>query len=701
MDLESIPGVGEKTARALSELDDPERALRAGDVAAIATAPGITQGRAARIARGAIRVEHDDPGGFLATDRARDVYRNVLALLKSRTVTDYAAQRLETIYPSTRRSRIEEVQAFAGDALEREHDEDVLAALEGVEPLRSPGDIRVRERCLATTDAERYSEAREAIPELSVEIVEDAQGLAELARGYSTVIALDESFAGVTIDGDVQVRPDALETPAEVVPERPLAFFARNRDRLQAAVEVHQAAGLEPACDLDALEDGLSRLDEDGTVAGDDELDRLTTAVDDLDAAVGAAESVANDRLREAIREQDVTIEGSDLLSLVERGAGVDSLLSRELADEYAAAIEAARDHLVDALDLDQGEAEIARRAFSDEPTFPVERDEAVVSRLDEELTATKERRAGRLKRELAADLADQREGARQLVRDALELDVELAIARFAREFECTMPEFVGSETLRISEDSEAPRASEDGEASRASENSEAVGFTIEGGQSPLLDEPLEAIDPVDYEVSGVALLSGVNSGGKTSTLDLVASVVVLAHMGLPVPAERVRLRRFDDLHYHAKTQGTLDAGAFESTVREFADLAQGGEGSLVLVDELESITEPGASAKIIAGILEALSENGATAVFVSHLAGEIREMADYDVTVDGIEAVGLVDGELEVNRSPVKDHLARSTPELIVEKLADEAREPVANGGVPEEEAGPVFYDRLLEKFE
>jgi len=145
--------------------------------------------------------------------------------------------------------------------------------------------------------------------------------------------------------------------------------------------------------------------------------------------------------------------------------------------------------------------------------------------------------------------------------------------------------------------------------------------------------------------------------------------------MGLPVPAERVRLQRFDDLHYHAKTQGTLDAGAFESTVREFADLAQGGEGSLVLVDELESITEPGASAKIIAGILEALSANGATAVFVSHLAGEIREMADYDVTVDGIEAVGLVDGALEVNRSPVKDHLARSTPELIVEKLAGEAR--------------------------
>jgi DNA mismatch repair protein MutS2 len=157
--------------------------------------------------------------------------------------------------------------------------------------------------------------------------------------------------------------------------------------------------------------------------------------------------------------------------------------------------------------------------------------------------------------------------------------------------------------------------------------------------------------------------------------------------MGLPVPAESARLERFGGLHYHAKTQGTLDAGAFETTVREFADLATGAEDAMVLVDELESITEPGASARIIAGILEELDEGDATAVFVSHLAGEIREETASPVTVDGIEALGLEDGELKVNRSPVKDHLARSTPELIVEKLADEH--------------GDAFYDRLLGKFE
>ncbi|MFB6169721.1 MAG: helix-hairpin-helix domain-containing protein, partial [Haloarculaceae archaeon] len=642
MDIEEVPGVGEKTAARLAELDDPEGALAAGDVAALARAPGISEGRAARIARSAIAHRHGDAQGFLATDRARELYDDALDLLEARAVTDYGRKRLRTFFPASARSRIEEARAFAEQALARDPDPAVLEALAGVEPLAAPSDVRVRDRCVATGDAETYARAQEALPELSVELVEDARGLAELARGYSTVVALDEAFAGTDVGGDVRVDPGALDDPVSVVPERPLAFFARNRDPLRAAVAVHRTAGLEPPCDLDRLEGALDRLREDGSVRGDEELDRLADAVADVDAAVSMAENVANDRLRDAIEERDVTIEGADLLSLVEQGAGVDSLLSRELADEYDAAVAAARDHLVDALSLREN-ADLARRAFPDEPTFPVDHDESAIARLREELTAARDRRATRLKRELASDLADLRAPAETLVEEALELDVELAIARFADDFDCTMPTVEGT------------------------------GFDIDGGRSPLLDVPVEAVEPVDYAVDGVAMLSGVNSGGKTSTLDLVGLVVVLAHMGLPVPADDARVGHFESLHYQAKSQGTLDAGAFESTLREFGGLvararSESGRPTLVLVDELESITEPGASARIIAGILEALQAGDATAVFVSHLAAEIREAATVPVTVDGIEAVGLEDGELVVNRSPVKDHLARSTPELIVE---------------------------------
>ena len=658
LELESIPGVGAKTADALRELEDPERALRGADVATLARAPGVSEGRAARIARAAIRRRHDDPGGFAATDRAREIHREALALLQERAVTDYGAKRLETFYPSGSESRVEEARAFTERALSRDPDPSAREALADVAPLEAPGDIRVRDRCLATSDAETYARAREAVPELSVELVDDARQLAELARGYPTVVALDERFAGIDIEGDVRVRSDALQDLVEVVPERTLQFFATNREALRAAVTVARRADLDVACDLETLAGALERLDDDGEVTGDAELDRLTAAVDGLDTAVAEAERVANDGLREAIEERDVTIEGTDLLSLVEQGAGVDSLLSQELSAEYETAVEHARDHLVDALDLD-GTVTLARRVFDDRPAYPVEHDEEVVARLREELRTARDRRRTRRKRELARDLAGLREAAEALVAAALDLDVELAVARFAADFECTLPT-VGGE-----------------------------GFAVEGGRSPLLDVPFEDVEPVDYGVEGVALLSGVNSGGKTSTLDLVALVVTLAHMGLPVPAERARVGRIAELHYYAKSQGTLDAGAFESTLREFGDLVTevtADRPVLVLVDELESITEPGASANIMAGILESLADRDATAVFVSHLAREIREAATHDLTVDGIEAEGLVDGQLRVNRSPVKGKLARSTPELIVEKLAGE------------DETG--FYEGLLEKF-
>jgi dsDNA-specific endonuclease/ATPase MutS2 len=667
MEFEAIPGVGEKTAAALSDLDDAERALEEGDVATLARAPGLSEGRAAVVARGAIRRRHGDDGGFLATNRAREVYEDALDLLRERTVTDYGAKRVATFYPTASASRIAEVREFVDRTTDRDPDPQMREALAGVEPLTPPPTRRVRDRCLATADAERFAAAEDAFPELSVEVVEDTRDLAELARSYATVIALDEHFAGVDVDGDVRIRPDAMETPDEIVPERVLAFFAENRGRLLAAAEVAETADLDPDCDLDELRDALDRVADDGTVVGDAELDRLVTAVDDLDAAVGTAESVANDRLRDTIRERDVTIEGTDFLSLVEQGARVDSLLDRELTDEYADAIDAAREHLVGALSLKPEEAGFAERAFPEDPAFPVAHEESVISRLRTELKTGRDRRAARLKRELAADLSELRDPAESLVRDALEVDVELAVARFAADFECTLPTFVG-----------------EGDAADAGDSDH--GIAIDGGRSPLLDVGFADVDPVDYAVSGPTLLSGVNSGGKTSTLDLVALVVVLAQTGLPVPADRVELERFSELHYYAKTQGTLDAGAFESTLRDFRGLADGAENRLVLVDELESITEPGASAKIVAGILEALEEQAATAVFVSHLAREIRAAADFDVAVDGIEALGLENGELVVNRSPVKDHLARSTPELIVEKLADDD--------------GSGFYDRLLRKF-
>ena len=90
--------------------------------------------------------------------------------------------------------------------------------------------------------------------------------------------------------------------------------------------------------------------------------------------------------------------------------------------------------------------------------------------------------------------------------------------------------------------------------------------------------------------------------------------------------------------------------------------------------DELEAISEPGAGARIIAGMLEAAeSHKGTCMLLVTHLAPAIIEAAGRELRTDGIEARGLDENlELIVDRTPRRNHLARSTPELIVKRLVE-----------------------------
>jgi dsDNA-specific endonuclease/ATPase MutS2 len=115
-----------------------------------------------------------------------------------------------------------------------------------------------------------------------------------------------------------------------------------------------------------------------------------------------------------------------------------------------------------------------------------------------------------------------------------------------------------------------------------------------------------------------------------------------------------------------------LSAGAFESSLTNLANIVLSDASKLALFDEWEASTEPGAAAKVVAAILELFSENpNSCVIFVSHLAEDIIQMSRVPIRVDGIEATGL-DSQLNlmVNRSPEFGKIAKSTPELIVERL-------------------------------
>jgi dsDNA-specific endonuclease/ATPase MutS2 len=165
-----------------------------------------------------------------------------------------------------------------------------------------------------------------------------------------------------------------------------------------------------------------------------------------------------------------------------------------------------------------------------------------------------------------------------------------------------------------------------------------------------------------------VIVLTGANSGGKTSLLELITQIQILAQMGLPVNASRCHIDVVDELFLFRRKKSVYGAGAFENAVKTLSRILQGDGKKLILVDEFEAITEPGAAIRIVSKILEIAHRKGHYFVLVSHLGEHLK--FDF-VRVDGIEAEGLDDDlNLIVDRQPKFGVVGRSTPELIVERL-------------------------------
>lgn len=176
----------------------------------------------------------------------------------------------------------------------------------------------------------------------------------------------------------------------------------------------------------------------------------------------------------------------------------------------------------------------------------------------------------------------------------------------------------------------------------------------------------------IHYELGGdarLAVLTGANSGGKTTLLEHLAQIAIMARLGLPVVGE-VQVPWFDEIHLVTANKG-LDAGAFETFLRGFLPIVEGDSKRLVLADEIESVTELEAAGRILGFFLDRLAASSSMAVLVTHMAAHILGHVAANVRVDGIEATGLdAENQLIVDRCPKMGVLARSTPELIVQRM-------------------------------
>lgn len=616
-DLEALPGVGPALAQRLRRRfgDDTAffQAAQSLDVGAIAATDGVSERRAVQLIQ--LVQGHDDGSTFLATDAARRVHDTVLEHLLRHAATARGRNRLRLLRfhddPESAQTHAEEVLALrerhAGLDPERIH-----GLLRRIRPLDPPRPKPVAGRLLVAED----DAVRERLHALGLgrhALLGSPRDLQDAGDYDLVVLAYEEGHL------DVSGLPNAVEASigdgvAALCPEAVLERLAHHRDTLEALAALAEARGHDSAAP-----EALALLPEDRPKAGmgDDDVRRIVQdETDRLEQAVQAATA-------------DLSLRGADLVQALSGGP-----LPVALRDALEAACQDAQARVQEATGLT---ARLFRAAL------PVRVDEAAL----EDALAVRGADDHR-SRFLAAQKAAARAEAllpalEQEVEDALEFDARFALAAFA--------DAHGLQPFRFTD---------------------RIAFT----DSLHLDlAGTDGAQPIAYRVGGdapVTLLTGANSGGKSTLLEHLGQLVVMARLGLPLPGRDVEVPWLDEVHLVTARRG-MDAGAFETFLRSFLPVVQGDAKRLVLVDEVEAITELDAAARILAFTLDRLATTESLGVVVTHLAEQVLQHVDPDrVRVDGIEATGLDDEQrLVVDRTPRMGAFARSTPELIVRRLA------------------------------
>jgi len=184
----------------------------------------------------------------------------------------------------------------------------------------------------------------------------------------------------------------------------------------------------------------------------------------------------------------------------------------------------------------------------------------------------------------------------------------------------------------------------------------------------------LDKAQPISFYLNSelrCSILTGANSGGKTTLLEHLLQLISLVNLGF-LCSGKIKIPLFSEIYYFAKNKGSANKGAFETLLTQMSQIVT-GKRTLILADEIESVTEPGVAGQVISATCNYFVRKGCFLVIATHLGQEIQKKMPERTRIDGIEAKGLDENfELIVDHNPVLGRLANSTPELIVEKMAN-----------------------------
>ena len=706
--LSDVPGVGDKVKEALIEHFGSEalalKVIHDSRVDLIAAVPGIGSRQAVNLVKGAFEKEFGASSNMLLRSQdIRKIYESSLDIIRGYANTTYAKDKLFLYYPlpPEKISVILERQKYFADASEmargltseqREKLKTLLGQVRGlyrrVQPRRLEG------RVVITNDDKVFDTlVKEGVDRwCPVYVLSEGESGADYAQGYDLVLYIsplgvyDESI-DMLDNVEILGKDWCFE---DILPEKTVSFYARNYRVIDAVCQIvaifnqipsnESVSTFTSGLDFDQLTkvcEILKNLDENGDLAQriDADLDRYRNAVKTFPTAIAETEAWLNEEITTRISKSQVTLGGQQIISILQSadmegadGNALRNMLPAEIVETFTTTIQEAEDKLVQMLGLTVREADWVTGIISEEISLPVKMETMQINDLEDRLRRIFADKQFRLIKKFANDLDQLKTVVMQAVQTILEFDLFLAVGLFSVDYSLHTPHISG----------------------------EYAGVGVESATNLFLTESYlkgkhSVVEPIDYAIGktpfqpagtngeNCAILSGANSGGKTTTIQTLAQIVTLAQSGFPVPAEKAFLPVFEELYFFYKSRGMVSAGAFETTLKQFADIVVSSKAKLALFDEVEAITEPGSAANVIAGLIEILQSDPKTStVICSHLAREIKDVTDAPIRVDGIEAKGLDENlDLIVDRTPKFGVLARSTPELIVERLSKLAKSP------------------------
>lgn len=635
--LQSIKGIGNKLSEKillnLGGEEELNKVIEEIDLERLTSIEGISQRKAIEIMN---QLLGNPAQKFLKSERAFQLYEEIIEKIIKYSNTNYSKNRILLLAPVKNEELINERLEFVMDAKETVSKlpiKELKKLMKNLDTLKEVKPNYDGSKVILTESAEDndYLMDLGLNKYYPIMTASDSPMFAEEIKNYEFIFYVyTQGFLDFGGASNIIMINKEAET-YQIVPETILDYFKENFTLFKTVSEIRKLRGMDSVC-----EDVEIILEE---------LNKYKKKEIDLDEIVGNEKVNIDYALKKEIERID--LQGNEILELL------NNALPPKIEKIFADILSKSKENI-------KSQSGIDFDPFIKK--YPIEIDDVEIERVKQEINSNQENNYFDKKITAAEHLASIKNLAEEELKEAIEFDYKFALGSFAYDYKLNKPEF--SNTIELTG---------------------ALHLDL-----CLKESEEKNIQRVNYNLTkeeNVALLTGANSGGKTTLLETISQIGIMSHIGLPVPAKEAKIKLLDEI-YHFSKKRSLDAGAFESFLNVFMPIVTSKSEKLVLLDELEGITELEAAVKIISSFIEMIQETDSYAIIVTHMANELMKYTN--TRVDGIEATGLDENyNLIVDRTPKMNYLARSTPELIIKRMYENSTPELKE-----------VYGKILEKF-